>query len=157
MCIADPKCYFNVQFYATRDVIKDNCKICNCQRSTTNNQCMEVRCESKTCLIDERTIEELDNGFNAGLYTWKASRNYSDFWGRSLSEGFKKKLGTIRPERTVSFRVSRRRFCTNFVPFLSIVVSSAAFVLRCVDRSMYLDLYSRVHNRTFSIKVFLLG
>jgi hypothetical protein len=67
---------------------------------------MEVRCEEKDCLIDDRSGPELEIGFQSGQYSWQPSQNYSDFWGKSLREGFSKKLGTIRPERTVSLSVS---------------------------------------------------
>ena len=71
---------------------------------------MEVTCDSRACLLDQRTIEELEDGYESGQYSWKpvAAAKKSEFWGKTLEEGLLKKLGTFRPEKPVSLDVSMR-------------------------------------------------
>jgi hypothetical protein len=53
-----------------------------------------VNCESDTCLIDENVVSLVN--LDAGNLGWKA-QNYSEFWGRKLTEGLGKRLGTFEP------------------------------------------------------------
>lgn len=79
-----------------------------CQVSPRNPACMELLCESNACLIDPSKTEELRRGSQNGDYTWSPASNYTEMWGRTLKDGFRKKLGTNRPERPVSYSVSMR-------------------------------------------------
>jgi len=54
-------------------------------------------CEEKECLIEPELIEII----NRGDYSWRAS-NYSEFWGRDLSDGITYRLGTLLPENAVT-------------------------------------------------------
>lgn len=59
----------------------------------------EVLCEENRCLIEPDIIDEINvQGFNT---EWQAG-NYSEFWGRTLQEGMKLRLGTINPSQSVS-------------------------------------------------------
>ncbi|MGH0183891.1 UNVERIFIED_CONTAM: hypothetical protein FKN15_013152 [Acipenser sinensis] len=53
-------------------------------------------CENHACLIEADMI----NAINRGNYGWRAG-NYSQFWGMSLDEGIRYRLGTNKPSRTV--------------------------------------------------------
>ena len=53
-------------------------------------------CEQNECMIDPNLIETI----NQGNYLWTAS-NYTEFWGRKLSDGILYRLGTLEPERAV--------------------------------------------------------
>uniref|UniRef100_A0A8C1XTA8 Tubulointerstitial nephritis antigen-like 1 n=1 Tax=Cyprinus carpio TaxID=7962 RepID=A0A8C1XTA8_CYPCA len=48
------------------------------------------------CLIEDDMIQEI----NRRGYGWRAS-NYSQFWGMTLDEGLRYRLGTQRPSRTI--------------------------------------------------------
>ena len=56
----------------------------------------EVRCDQNTCLIEDRVISYV-NEVKPG---WIA-RNYSEFWGRTLKDGMKLRLGTLNPSHSV--------------------------------------------------------
>ncbi len=47
-------------------------------------------------MIDETLMQSI----NEGDYSFKAA-NYSDFWGRKLSDGILYRLGTLEPDRGV--------------------------------------------------------
>jgi hypothetical protein len=46
--------------------------------------------EEKSCLIDTNLIDQVNNGY----YGWTAT-SYSKFWGKSLSYGYKNRLGAL--------------------------------------------------------------
>lgn len=57
----------------------------------------ELLCNPEhTCLIEPRIVDTV----NLENFGWTA-RNYSFFWGKTLDEGIKYKLGTLQPERFV--------------------------------------------------------
>uniref|UniRef100_A0A8C2IWC5 Tubulointerstitial nephritis antigen-like 1 n=1 Tax=Cyprinus carpio TaxID=7962 RepID=A0A8C2IWC5_CYPCA len=53
-------------------------------------------CELHACLIEDDMIQEI----NRRGYGWRAT-NYSQFWGMTLDEGLRYRLGTQRPSRTI--------------------------------------------------------
>uniref|UniRef100_A0A671P1T5 Tubulointerstitial nephritis antigen-like n=1 Tax=Sinocyclocheilus anshuiensis TaxID=1608454 RepID=A0A671P1T5_9TELE len=53
-------------------------------------------CEQHACLIEDDMIQEI----NRRGYGWRAT-NYSQFWGMTLDEGLRYRLGTQRPSRTI--------------------------------------------------------
>ena len=57
---------------------------------------MEVLCTTNKCMLEEQTMEELRKGEESSLYTWRPG-NHTDFWGRTLDEGIKGKLGAEKP------------------------------------------------------------
>ncbi|VDM41521.1 unnamed protein product [Toxocara canis] len=75
--------------YSEGDSIMQNCNKCVCK----NN---EWQCDQLTCLIQEDLLKRI----NAGRYTWTA-KNYSNFWGRTLEDGVRYRLGTLFPEKSV--------------------------------------------------------
>ncbi|XP_065321109.1 uncharacterized peptidase C1-like protein F26E4.3 [Gordionus sp. m RMFG-2023] len=77
------KCLYDEETYDIGTGFKINCNLCICQDK-------EFKCKSRVCLIRPEIIKEINNS-NKG---WKAS-NYSDFWGLTLAEGKKYKLGTL--------------------------------------------------------------
>ena len=61
---------------------------------------MEVLCSRDQCLVEGQVVEELREGELRGLYSWRPA-NHSDFWGRTLEEGIRGKLGALRPDPMV--------------------------------------------------------
>lgn len=95
--IAAPVCLYKGVTFSDRDTIKENCNTCSCQVSKTKPGCMEVLCTTDQCMVEEGVIEELREGEARSLYSWRPS-NYSEFWGRSLEDGIRGKLGSLRPQ-----------------------------------------------------------
>ncbi|CAI4227619.1 unnamed protein product [Auanema sp. JU1783] len=83
------ECNHNGARYYEGDTIKRNCETCVCE----NNY---WKCDDTTCLIQDDILEKVQHG----RYSWTA-RNYSFFYGRSLSDGIKYRLGTLFPEQSV--------------------------------------------------------
>ncbi|XP_017591600.1 PREDICTED: LOW QUALITY PROTEIN: tubulointerstitial nephritis antigen-like [Corvus brachyrhynchos] len=54
------------------------------------------QCEDHACLMDGELIDAV----NRGNYGWRAA-NYSQFWGMTLEDGIRHRLGTFRPSPTV--------------------------------------------------------
>ncbi|GMT00247.1 hypothetical protein PENTCL1PPCAC_22421, partial [Pristionchus entomophagus] len=75
--------------YLEGETTKNNCKTCTCSGGVWS-------CDRKTCLIQDHLLHEIQHG----RYTWSGS-NYSIFWGRTLEEGIKYRLGTLFPEQSV--------------------------------------------------------
>ncbi|KAM3830266.1 tubulointerstitial nephritis antigen-like [Vipera latastei] len=69
---------------------RDNCNLCTC------NGHGKWECENHVCLINGDMIDAV----NRGNYGWRAS-NYSQFWGMTLEEGIRYRLGTIKPPTSV--------------------------------------------------------
>ncbi|XP_077164881.1 tubulointerstitial nephritis antigen [Paroedura picta] len=78
-------CSKDGQHYGEGVTFKDNCNFCKCINS-------RWICSEETCLVRPSLIKRI----NSGGYGWKAS-NYSQFWGMSLQEGFRYRLGTLPP------------------------------------------------------------
>lgn len=82
-------CTYNGKKYSEGDKIIKNCNKCKCVRR-------QWSCDDSPCLIQEDLLLEIQYG----RYTW-TGRNYSKFWGRTLDDGMRHRLGTIFPERSV--------------------------------------------------------
>ncbi|NXA40053.1 TINAG protein, partial [Eudromia elegans] len=82
-------CYKDGQYYEDGTTIKDNCNSCKCFQSLWE-------CSNDVCLVRPDLIQHI----NTGDYGWKAN-NYSQFWGMTLKEGFKKRLGTLPPSHSL--------------------------------------------------------
>ncbi|XP_027794071.2 tubulointerstitial nephritis antigen [Marmota flaviventris] len=78
-------CFRDGQHYEEGSVIKENCNSCTCSGQ-------QWKCSQHTCLVRPELIEHV----NQGDYGWTA-QNYSQFWGMTLEEGFKFRLGTLPP------------------------------------------------------------
>ncbi|XP_007904950.1 tubulointerstitial nephritis antigen-like isoform X2 [Callorhinchus milii] len=82
-------CERHGQRYPAGATYKDNCNLCTCSDG-------QWSCDQYACLINHEMID----GINRGHYGWTAS-NYSQFWGMTLEEGIRYRLGTMRPSATV--------------------------------------------------------
>uniref|UniRef100_A0A8C4W8T2 Tubulointerstitial nephritis antigen like 1 n=1 Tax=Gopherus evgoodei TaxID=1825980 RepID=A0A8C4W8T2_9SAUR len=74
------------QKYPTGATYRENCNLCTCSGNG------KWDCEQHACLIDGEMIDAI----NRGNYGWRAA-NYSHFWGMTLDEGIRYRLGTIKP------------------------------------------------------------
>uniref|UniRef100_A0A0N5AZQ7 SMB domain-containing protein n=1 Tax=Syphacia muris TaxID=451379 RepID=A0A0N5AZQ7_9BILA len=52
-------------------------------------------CESEICLVQSSVLQQLRDGD----YLWTA-KNYTKFWGKTLAEGVRYRLGTLFPEKS---------------------------------------------------------
>ncbi|XP_022088093.1 uncharacterized peptidase C1-like protein F26E4.3 [Acanthaster planci] len=92
--IAKADCTYQGRNLFAGDSIKVNCNACTCLPTVGGYQ---VECEENICLI----TEEIINNVNAEDNGWRAS-NYSFLWGMTLEEGIQRRLGTLKPGRSVS-------------------------------------------------------
>ncbi|NXF94805.1 TINAL protein, partial [Eubucco bourcierii] len=76
--------------YPTGATYQDNCNLCTCGPGG------QWQCEDHACLMDGELIDAV----NRGNYGWRAA-NYSQFWGMTLEDGIRHRLGTFRPSATV--------------------------------------------------------
>ncbi|XP_056597162.1 tubulointerstitial nephritis antigen-like [Triplophysa dalaica] len=83
-------CERNGQRFHSGATYKENCNLCTCGQNG------RWECEDHACLIDADMIQEV----NSRGYGWRAA-NYSHFWGMTLDEGLRYRLGTQRPSRTI--------------------------------------------------------
>lgn len=82
-------CYKDGRYYGEGAIIKDNCNSCKCVQSNW-------KCSNEVCLVRPDLIHHI----NSGDYGWKAD-NYTQFWGMTLEEGFRKRLGTLPPSHSL--------------------------------------------------------
>ncbi|KAF5908603.1 tubulointerstitial nephritis antigen-like [Clarias magur] len=83
-------CKRDGQWFHSGATYKDNCNLCTCGKNG------QWACEQHVCLIEKSMIDAV----NRGNYGWKAA-NYSQFWGMSLDEGLRYRLGTRRPSHSI--------------------------------------------------------
>ncbi|NXN05912.1 TINAL protein, partial [Sylvia borin] len=76
--------------YPTGATHRENCNLCTCGPGG------QWQCEDRACLMDGELIDAV----NRGNYGWRAA-NYSQFWGMTLEDGIRHRLGTFRPSPTV--------------------------------------------------------
>ncbi|XP_042808328.1 tubulointerstitial nephritis antigen-like isoform X2 [Panthera leo] len=86
-----PGCTHGSRIYPILGTYWDNCNRCTCQEQG------RWECDQEPCLVDEDMI----NAINRGNYGWRAG-NHSAFWGMTLDEGIRYRLGTIRPSSSVT-------------------------------------------------------
>ncbi|XP_076655860.1 putative peptidase C1-like protein F26E4.3 [Halictus rubicundus] len=89
------RCIFEGKYYNEGQQFKRNCNLCKC---TSMGERAEVVCEQNRCLQERDLIEEIN--LESPILGWRA-RNYSEFSGRTLTEGIKLRLGTLNPSRSV--------------------------------------------------------
>lgn len=99
--ISAPVCKIGQRTLGLRESIENNCNHCKCQISQEKPGCMEVLCSNLQCMLEKKTMEEQQNGAHQYIYTWKPS-NYTEFWGKTLEEGIKSKLGADKPDEMVT-------------------------------------------------------
>uniref|UniRef100_A0A8C6QRG1 Tubulointerstitial nephritis antigen-like n=1 Tax=Nannospalax galili TaxID=1026970 RepID=A0A8C6QRG1_NANGA len=78
-------CFRHGHHYEEGSVVKENCNSCTCSGQ-------QWQCSQHACLVHKEVIDHI----NEGDYGWTA-QNYSQFWGMTLEEGFKFRLGTLPP------------------------------------------------------------
>lgn len=83
-------CVQNGKKYPPGATYLENCNLCTCSANGAWD------CEQHVCLIDEQMIDAV----NRGNYGWRAA-NYSQFWGMTLDEGIRYRLGTSKPPSSV--------------------------------------------------------
>lgn len=83
-------CERNGHRFPSGSTYKENCNLCTCGQNG------RWECEQHACLIEDDMIQEI----NRRDYGWRAA-NYSQFWGMTLDEGLRFRLGTKRPTRTI--------------------------------------------------------
>ncbi|NXO61788.1 TINAL protein, partial [Phainopepla nitens] len=76
--------------YPTGATYRENCNLCTCGPGG------QWQCEDHACLMDAELIDAV----NRGNFGWRAA-NYSQFWGMTLEDGIRYRLGTFRPSPTV--------------------------------------------------------
>ncbi|XP_007128524.1 tubulointerstitial nephritis antigen-like isoform X1 [Physeter macrocephalus] len=84
-------CMHRGRIYPVLGTYWDNCNRCTCQEKG------QWECDQEPCLVDENMIKAI----NQGSYGWRAG-NHSAFWGMTLDEGIRYRLGTIRPPSSVT-------------------------------------------------------
>jgi len=90
-------CLYKGRYYPEGSAVKINCNNCKCQRvCPTPGSCRsDLACSQDRCLVDPAAITSTNQDRLAG---WKAT-NYTQFWGRTLDEGFTRRLGTRQSKR----------------------------------------------------------
>lgn len=84
-------CMHRGRIYPVLGTYWDNCNRCTCQEKG------QWECDQEPCLVDPDMIKAI----NQGNYGWRAG-NHSAFWGMTLDEGIRYRLGTIRPSSSVA-------------------------------------------------------
>ncbi|XP_071447893.1 tubulointerstitial nephritis antigen-like [Hetaerina americana] len=101
------RCIHNGREFNVGQKIQDNCNTCECLPS--HNASPRASCTHNKCLLDPVLSSALRRepalGWTAvdvptGGGTPKGG-DYAEFWGRSLAEGIKLRLGTVDPDRSV--------------------------------------------------------
>ncbi|XP_072532237.1 tubulointerstitial nephritis antigen-like [Salminus brasiliensis] len=83
-------CERNGHRFRSGATYKENCNLCTCGPNGQWN------CEQFVCLMEPDMIQAV----NRGNYGWRAG-NYSQFWGMTLDEGLRYRLGTEKPSRAI--------------------------------------------------------
>lgn len=89
-------CKVNGIEYQVGSVFQSNCNQCTCVKNPSMPNGVELRCTNEVCLVQPELIQSI----NQGNYGWKAA-NYSFFWGKTLKDGIKYRLGTMPPNPQV--------------------------------------------------------
>ena len=111
----DPQCSYKGSVYSVGDKIQDNCNTCTCQVRTrddnkatralvpmyqepteSTDSCMSVVCSQDTCMTDTELLDRITRDSD----TWVPT-NYSSFWGVTLEEGVRGRLGARWPKPPV--------------------------------------------------------
>jgi len=104
-------CFYDGQYFYKGKVAKENCKTCKCEEV---NGRMEMLCDDTKCIIESEIINTVNQMSNT--FGWQA-KNYSEFWGRPLSDGITLRLGTLQPHTYVRrMHPVRRLYDLNKLP-----------------------------------------
>lgn len=99
VCIFLSNVKSNVQFNLEKFFFLDKpLLLSSFSKCTAVSRLAEVLCEQNRCLQEQSLIDEVNS---MSSFDWRA-RNYSEFWGKKLSEGVQLRLGTLNPSNSVS-------------------------------------------------------
>ncbi|XP_046385050.1 tubulointerstitial nephritis antigen-like [Ischnura elegans] len=98
------RCIHNGREFNVGQIIQDNCNTCECVPS--QGAAPSASCTRNKCLLDPALSSALRREPALG---WTAVEvpmgggggDYSEFWGRSLADGIKLRLGTLEPDLSV--------------------------------------------------------
>lgn len=79
-------CLHNGKYYNYSQTMRENCNTCKCGAEG------RMTCTNDVCITDEALVHNV-NLISSSL-GWEA-RNHSEFWGRTLKEGLKLRLGKL--------------------------------------------------------------
>ncbi|XP_060518366.1 tubulointerstitial nephritis antigen-like [Cylas formicarius] len=96
-------CLYNDRTWPVNGTVRENCNECKC---VDVGYTVEMMCEKNICLVDEAIINTVNN--REVHYGWTAA-NYSKFWGRTLDDGIRYRLGTLQPQKAVLGMHSMKR------------------------------------------------
>lgn len=89
------RCFYRGKNYNHGQTFRINCNQCKC---TSLGKRAEVLCEENRCLIEPDFIEELR--LQSPILGWEPGNN-TKFWGRTLRDGIRLRLGTLNPSQSV--------------------------------------------------------
>ncbi|XP_069127544.1 uncharacterized peptidase C1-like protein F26E4.3 isoform X3 [Argopecten irradians] len=89
-------CQRGGQEFPINFVFTDNCNSCTCIIDPAFQNQQRWNCTKHVCLIQTKMIGEVNSHYSG----WRAG-NYSAFWGLTLDEGVRYRLGTIPPDEAV--------------------------------------------------------
>ncbi|XP_076040247.1 putative peptidase C1-like protein F26E4.3 [Oratosquilla oratoria] len=84
-------CRHNGNIYHNGQSVKVNCNECTCHNGN-------FTCTTHDCLIDETVMGRINA---PGRHSWRAA-NYTEFWGRTTSDGFIYRMGTKNTDRMLA-------------------------------------------------------
>lgn len=87
-------CFHEGRVFFLNQTSKNNCNECRCAQVGSS---LEMLCERNVCLIEPDIVYNVNADFRHG---WRAS-NHSKFWGRTLGDGIRLRLGTLQPQKDV--------------------------------------------------------
>ncbi|XP_060072322.1 tubulointerstitial nephritis antigen-like isoform X1 [Ylistrum balloti] len=99
------------QEYPINYVITENCNSCTCIVDPAFQNQQRWNCTKHVCLIQTKLIGQV-NSHDSG---WRAG-NYSAFWGMTLDEGIRYRLGTIPPDADVRNMKPVRGYTNTYLP-----------------------------------------
>ncbi|XP_046470868.1 uncharacterized peptidase C1-like protein F26E4.3 [Neodiprion pinetum] len=89
-------CFYEGKYYGHGHSTKENCNKCKC---SALGRKPEMLCETNRCLVEPEIIDAVN--YESDRLGWRAE-NHSEFWGRTLAEGMKLRLGTLNPAEYVT-------------------------------------------------------
>lgn len=85
-------CYDGTRIVPLSTQTRENCNSCRCRLQPDGS--VRLTCDSNTCIVDLELIASVNSAKDA--LSWTAG-NYSFFWGKTLSHGYRNYLGTAPP------------------------------------------------------------
>ncbi|OWA50733.1 putative peptidase C1-like protein F26E4.3 [Hypsibius exemplaris] len=101
-------CWKDGTFHSVGTALKENCNQCVCQaidrdlddpRANSDQAVFEFHCDNHVCLIQDDLVQRVNT--NSESYRWTAFA-YPFFLGLTLAEGYRYRLGTFKPDISVT-------------------------------------------------------